>query len=72
MKKPPLNKFFKARCLWSSFSTDGDRRERGPDDIIGIRYGPEEYSFIHKGQAYLHEKIYTEDIGSWELLENEK
>ena len=61
----PKNKWFKARAYWYSYDTSGNSREHGPELIIGIRY--EDYvSFIHKGQPYLYEKLYS--VLSWELL----
>lgn len=37
------------------YSTDGDSSKHGPEEIITIRYGKEEYNFITTGQAYQHE-----------------
>lgn len=66
MKKPPLNKYFRTTACWYSYSTDGDSREHGPDEVIAVRYGKENYSFLHTGQAYRHERL--GDFTTWELL----
>ena len=66
MKKPPLNKYFRTTACWYSYSTDGDSRKHGPEEIIAIRYGKEEYNFIHTEQAYQHECL--GDFTTWELI----
>lgn len=67
MKPPPLNKWFKTKAKWCSFSTDGDSTVHKAEEIIAIRYGKDEYSFIHKGQSYLYESLC--DFDNWELIE---
>ncbi len=67
MKKPPINKPFKVKAHWTSFATDGEATQHAPCDIIAIRYAGDNYSFIHKGQAYLHECL-GEFVSEWELI----
>ena len=66
MKLPPKNEWFKAKAYWYSYDTDGDSTEHGPAEILAIRLGKDEYNFIHKGQAYLHESL--GEIIEWELI----
>lgn len=64
--KPAKNRFFKTKCSWFSVSTDGDWYEHGPCEIIAIRYDDDEYSFIHRGQSYIYEKL--GDFKKWEYV----
>jgi hypothetical protein len=65
-KSPPLNKFFKTKTCWFSYSTDGDSTKHKEEPLIVIQYEKDQYAFMHSGQAYLHERIGP--IKEWELL----
>ena len=66
MKKPPMNKYFKTTAYWRSYSDDGDCTIHGPASVIAVRYDKDDYSFIHKGEAYLYEAL--GDFTEWELI----
>lgn len=63
---PKKNKWFRTKCRWCSYSTDGSSTEHGPCDILAVRYDKDSYSFIHKGQSYLYEHL--GDFDTWEYI----
>lgn len=66
MPLPPIGKFFRTNATWYSYSTDGDSSKHGPDDIIAVRTGEDDYSFVHPGQGYLYESL--GEFTEWELI----
>lgn len=69
---PPKNKWFVTKARWYSYSADWDRTEHGPCEIIAIRYGDgeDDYSFIHRGQQYMYERL--GEFKTWKLLDTKE